>query len=79
MTLCKQRVKSTMYPKDPILDAQKLTKSITGNVQPTTYTAEYISETNRFFKERVSDHIYQATSAIRKHHISTKHSKAELK
>ena len=42
-------------------------------------TAEYIGETNRSLKERVSDHGNQTTSAIRNHHISTKHPKAELK
>ena len=42
-------------------------------------TAEYIGETNRSLKERVSDHRNQTTSAIRYHHISTKHPKAELK
>ena len=44
-----------------------------------TCTAEYIGETNRSLKERVSDHRNQTTSAIRSHHISTKHPKAELK
>ena len=43
------------------------------------FTVEYIGETNRFLKERVSDHRNQTTSAIRNHHISTKHPKAELK
>ena len=42
-------------------------------------TAEYIGETNRSVKERVSDHRNQTTSAIRNHHISIKHPKAELK
>ena len=42
-------------------------------------TAEYIDETNRSLKERVSDHGNQNTSANRNHHISTKHPKAELK
>ena len=42
-------------------------------------TAEYIGETNRSLKERVSDHRNQTTSAIRNHCISTKHPKAELK
>ena len=41
-------------------------------------TAEYIGETNRSLKQRVSDHRNQTTSAIRNHHISTKHPKAEL-
>ena len=42
-------------------------------------TAEYIGETTRSLKERVSDHKNQTTSAIRNHHISTKHPKADLK
>ena len=42
-------------------------------------TAEYIGETNRSLKERVSDHRNQTTSAIRNHHISIKHPKAEIK
>ena len=41
-------------------------------------TAESIGETNRSLKERVSDHRNQTTGAIRNHHISTKHPKAEL-
>ena len=43
------------------------------------YPAEYIGETNRSLKERVSDHRNQTTTAIRSHHISTKHPQAELK
>ena len=43
------------------------------------HTAEYIGESNRSLRERVSDHRNQTTSAIRNHHISTKHPKAELK
>ena len=42
-------------------------------------TAEYIGETNRSLKERVSDHRNQTTSPIINYHISTKHPKAELK
>ena len=42
-------------------------------------TAEYIGETNRSLKERVSDHRNQTTSAIRNHHISTKHPETKLK
>ena len=38
-----------------------------------------LSYTNRSLKERVSGHRNQTTSAIRNHHISTKHPKAELK
>ena len=40
---------------------------------------EYIGETNRSLKERVSDYRNQTTSVIRNHQISTKHTKAELK
>ena len=42
-------------------------------------TAEYIGETNRSLKERVSDHRNQTTSTIRNYHISIKHPKPELK
>ena len=42
-------------------------------------TAQYIGETNRSPKERVSDHRNHTSNAIRNHHISTKHPKAELK
>ena len=42
-------------------------------------TAQYIGETNRLLKERVSDHRNQTNSAVRNHHISTKHPKAEPK
>ena len=41
--------------------------------------AEYIGETNRSLKERVSDHRHQTTSAIRNDHIFTKNPKAEFK
>ena len=68
-----------MHPKDLIPDAQK-TDIISHWKCPAKYcTAEYIGETNRSLKERVSDYRNQATSAIRNHHISTKHPKAELK
>ena len=40
---------------------------------------EYLGETKRTLKERVSGHRNQTTSAIRNHHISTKYPKAELK
>ena len=68
-----------MHPKDPIPDAHK-TDIIYHRKCPTNNcTTEYIGETNRSLKERVSDHRNQTTSAIRNHHISTKHPKAELK
>ena len=41
--------------------------------------AEYIGETNRSLKERVSDHRNETTSVIRNHRTSTKHPEAELK
>ena len=68
-----------MHPKDPIPDAQK-TDIIHHWKYPThNCTADYIGETNRSLKERVSDHRNQTTRAIRNHHISTKHTKAEIK
>ena len=68
-----------MHPKDPIQDSQKTDIIYHWKCPAHKYTAGYISETNRFLKERVSDHRNQTISAIRNHHISTKHPKAELK
>ena len=68
-----------MHPKDPIPDAQKTDIMYHWKCQANNCTAEYIGETNRLLKEGVSDHRSQTTSAIRNHHISTKHPKAELK
>ena len=68
-----------MHPKDPIRDLQKTDIIYHWKCPSNTYTAEYIGETNRSLKERVSDHRNQTTSAIRNHHMSTKHPKAELK
>ena len=68
-----------MHPKDPIPDAQKINIIYHWKCPANNCTAEYIGETNRFLKERVSDLRNQTTSAIRNHHISTKHPKAELK
>ena len=68
-----------MHPKDPIADAQKTDIIYHWKCLADNCTAEYISETNRSLKERVSDHRNLTTSAIRNHHISTKHPKAELK
>ena len=68
-----------MHPKDPIPDAQKTDIIYHWKCPANNCTAEYIGETNRSLKERVSDHRNQTTSAIRNHHISTKHPKAELK
>ena len=68
-----------MHPKDPIPDAQKTDIIYHWKCPADNCTAEYIGETNRSLKERVSDCRNQTTSAIRNHHISTKHPKAELK
>ena len=68
-----------MHPKDPISDAWKTDIIYHWKCPATNYTAEYIGETNRSLKERVSDRRPQTTSAIRNHHISTKHPKVELK
>ena len=64
-----------MHPKDPIPDAQKTDIIYLWKCPANNCTVE----TNRSLKERVSDHRNQTTSAIRNHHISTKHPKAELK
>ena len=68
-----------MDPKDPIPDAQKTDIIYHWKCSANNCTVEYIGETNRFLKERVSDHRKQTISAIRNHHISTQHPKAELK
>ena len=68
-----------MHPKDPIPHAQKTDIIYHWKCPPDNCTAEYIGETNRSLKERVSDHRNQTTSAIRNQHISAKHPKAELK
>ena len=63
-----------IHPKDPIPDIIYHWKCPANNC-----TAEYIGETNRSLKERVSDHRNQTTTAIRNHHIFIKHPNAELK
>ena len=68
-----------MSSKGPIPDRQKTDIIYHWKSPANNYTAEYIGETNRSLKERVSGHRNQTTSAIRNHHISTKHPKAELK
>ena len=68
-----------MHPKDPIPNTQKTDIFYHWKCPSYNCTAEYIGETNRSLKERVSDHRNQTTSAIRNHHISTKLPKAELK
>ena len=68
-----------MHPKDPIPNAQNTDIICHWKCSANNCTAEYIGETNRSLKERVLDHGNQTTSAIRNHHISTKHPKAELK
>ena len=64
-----------MHPKDPIPDAQKTDIIYHWKCPANNCTAEYIGEA----KERVSDCRNQTTSAIRNHHICTKHPKVELK
>ena len=68
-----------MYPKDPIPDVPKTYIIYHWKCQANICTAEYIDETNRSLKKRVSDHRNQTNSAIRNYHISTKHPKVELK
>ena len=68
-----------MHPKDLIPDAQKTDIIYHWKCLANNCTAEYIGETNRSLKERVSDHRNQTTSAIRNYHMPTKHPKAELK
>ena len=68
-----------MHPKDPIPDAHKTDIIYHWKCPANNCTAEYIGETNKSLKERVSDHRIQTSSAIRNYHISTKHLKAELK
>ena len=68
-----------MHPKDPIPDAQKTDIIYQWKCPANNCTVEYIGETNRSLKVGVTDHRNQTTSAIRNHHISTKHPKAELK
>ena len=70
-----------MHPKDPIPDVQKndIHYHCHWKCPADNCTAEYIGETNRSLKERVSDYRNQTTSAIRNHQISTKHPNAELK
>ena len=68
-----------MHSKDPIQDSQKTNIIYHWKCPTHNCTAEYKGETNRSQKERVSDHRNQTTSAIRNHHISKKHPKAELK
>ena len=68
-----------MHPKDPIQDSQKTDIIYYWKCPLHTCIAEYIGKTSRSLKERISDQRYQTTSAIRNHHISTKHQQAECK
>ena len=80
MLLChKLKLWGTWDPKDPIPDSQKTDIIYHWKYPAPNCTAEYIGETNRSLKERVSDHRNQTTSAITNHHISTKDPKVELK
>ena len=67
-----------MHTKVPIPDAQKTDIIYHWKCPANNYTNEYVGETNQSLKERVSDHRNQTTSAIRNHHICTKHPTAEL-
>ena len=68
-----------LHIKDPIPDAQETDIIYHWKCPANNCTAEYMGETNRSPKEKVSDHRNQTTSAIRNHHISTKYPKAEIK
>ena len=68
-----------MHPKDPIPDALKTDINYHWKCPSNNFAAEYLGEINRSLKEGVSDQRNQTTSAIRNHHISTKHPNAELK
>ena len=68
-----------VHPKDPIPDVQKTDIIYHWICPANNCTTEYLGETNRSLKERVSDHRNQTTGPIRNHHISTTHQKAELK
>ena len=67
-----------MHPKDPIWDAQKTYIIYYYKCQAYNCIDENIGETKRYLKEKVSNHRNQTISAIRNHHISTNHPKAEL-
>ena len=67
-----------MHSKDPMSDAQKTDIIYHWKCPAHNCTAEYIGQSNRSMKERVSDHRNQTTSAIRNHHILTKHPRTEL-
>ena len=68
-----------MHQKYPIPDAQKTDIIYHWKHPANNCTAEYIGETNRSLKERVSDQRNQTTSTFRKYLISTQHPKAKLK
>ena len=72
-------LKVVMHPKHPIPYAQKTDIIYHWKCPANNCTAEYIGETNRSLKQRVSDHRNQNNSATRNHQISTKHPKVELK
>ena len=68
-----------MHSKDPIPDSQKTDIIYHWKCPANNCTTEYISETNRPQKERVSDHRNQTTSAKKSPLPNTQHPKAELK
>ena len=61
-----------MHPKDSISDAQKTDIIYQWKCPANNCPAEYIGDTNRSLKERVSDHRNQITSAIRNLHKTPK-------
>ena len=68
-----------MHQEDSIPVAQKTDIIYHWKWPAHNYTAEYIGETNRYLKERVTDHRNQTTSVMRNYHIFTNHPRAELK
>ena len=68
-----------MHPKDPIPDAQETDIIYHLKCPTNNCTAEYIGETNRALKERVSHHRNQTTNAIRHHQISTQDTATPLR
>ena len=85
-TLAKYKVEVTstiksllMHLKDQIPDAHKTDIIYHWKCPAHNCTAEYIGETNRSLKERLSDHRIQTTSAIRNPQICTNTQKQNLR
>ena len=68
-----------VHPKDPLPDAQKTNIIYHWKCPAHNCPAEYIGEPNRSLRKRISDHRNQTTSAIKNHHISTKHPKTRTR